>query len=362
MDRNEILDFQDRLLQWFWANRRTMPWREEPSPYRIWISEVMLQQTRVETVIPYFQRFLAKYPTVADLARSDEEELLKQWEGLGYYSRARNLRHAAQEILERFQGEVPQTFEDLRTLKGIGEYTAGAVASMAFGQRVPAVDGNVYRVMARVTGCREDIAQGKTQKLLKAETRNVLPDHHVGDFNQALMELGATVCIPKGAPKCGQCPVKDHCEAFRETLQEEIPVKGKAKERRQEERTVLILEQAGCYAVRRREEPGILHGLYELPNVSGYYSKEEIQAMLAEKGMTALAMTALPEQKIVFSHLEWHLEGYQVKLKEEGGGYRFAPLQEIRESFSVASAFQGYLTLLENEENAQKAEGGETCR
>lgn len=229
MDDQEILaQLPPRLLSWYAGSARVLPWREEPTPYRVWVSEIMLQQTRVEAVKPYYERFLNALPTVEALAQAPEELLLKLWEGLGYYNRVRNLQKGAQVVMERYGGKVPASFEELRSLPGVGDYTAGAVASIAFGIPVPAVDGNVLRVISRVLSRRDNILDPKVKRRVEEEIRAILPPQ-VGDFNQSLMELGALICLPGGAPKCLLCPLREVCRGFAQGTAPELPVKTKPK-------------------------------------------------------------------------------------------------------------------------------------
>lgn len=339
-------DFQEKILSWYHEHRRTMPWREEPLPYYIWISEIMLQQTRVDTVIPYFHRFIGKYPDIRSLAESDEEELLKYWEGLGYYNRVRNLRFTAKDLMDNHGGKLPETFDELLRLKGIGEYTAGAIASEAFGEKVPAVDGNVYRVMARLTGERGDIRDRHVMKRLKETAEALLPDEDVGDFNQGMIELGALICIPKGSPKCGLCPVKDHCTAYERNIQDEIPLRRKNKERKIEERTVLLLETDGRFAIRKREEGKLLAGLYEIPHEEGFYSREEVEELVDGMGMDVLSIEGLKDRKFLFTHIEWRLKGYHIRIQSEHEDYIFESLENISKNYTLATAFRDYFTTL----------------
>lgn len=343
-------DFQKKILDWFMEHKRAMPWRENPLPYYIWISEIMLQQTRVDTVIPYFYRFIEKYDTVEALAKAEDETLLKLWEGLGYYNRVRNLKIAAREIMERHGGEIPEDYEKLLKLKGIGEYTAGAISSEAFGKREIAVDGNVYRVMARLLGIREDLKKPSVMKKIKEEVRGLLPDDLVGDFNQGLIELGALVCIPNGSPRCGVCPVKESCTAYIENLQSEIPLKVKKKERREEERTVLLFRHDGRYGIRKREEGALLAGLYEFYHEEGHYEGHLIEEWVENLGGKPLAIYPLKDKKFLFTHILWKLKAYVVELEAPLEDLLFLTREEIKMSYSLATAFRDYFEELgENE-------------
>ena len=261
---NQLDQLPIPLLQWYRENARVLPWRSDPTPYHVWVSEIMLQQTRVAAVLDYYRRFMEALPTVADLAAVEEDRLMKLWQGLGYYNRARNLQKAARQVAEDFGGAFPDTYEGLLTLSGVGEYTAGAIASIAFGVPVPAVDGNVLRVVARISGDGGDIARPDTKARMRAALQAVLPVDAPGDFNQALMELGATVCLPNGAPLCDRCPAADFCTARREERTGELPVKAAKKARRIEARTVFLIFWEKKVALRRRPGLGLLAGLVVL--------------------------------------------------------------------------------------------------
>lgn len=309
------------LLEWYEENKRTLPWRQEVSPYRVWVSEIMLQQTRVEAVKPFFERFTNRLPDVQALAECPEDELLKLWEGLGYYNRVRNMQKAAIQVMEQHQGELPADYEALLRLKGIGSYTAGAIASIAYQIPVPAVDGNVLRILTRVAEDDTDIMKASFRKQVEEQLTaymqsDVFEAKRSGDFNQALMELGATVCVPNGAPNCECCPWRDLCQARKNNRIMELPVKTKAKERRIEKRTVLVLRDGERVAIRKRPKKGLLAGLYELPNVEGHLSQEE--ALLHVKGLrlSPIRIQKLPEAKHIFSHVEWQMQGYAILIEE----------------------------------------------
>ncbi len=365
LEDNEELDEKERLkaavpalLSWFDRHARVLPWREEPTPYRVWVSEIMLQQTRVEAVKPYFERFLQALPEIATLAVAEEDRLLKLWEGLGYYNRVRNLKKAAQEIITRFGGEMPADYHELLSLPGIGSYTAGAVASIAFGKKIPAVDGNVLRVISRVLGSRKDIAQEKTKKQMEELLWEVMPEDKPGEFNQALMEVGATVCIPRGEPLCGECPFRSLCLACRHELTGEIPVKKAAKARRIEERTVFLVHDGERVLVRKRPAKGLLAGLYEFPNELGWLEEEEIKKQagkllgegtpaetLGDETRVALRMdiSAAGEATHIFSHVEWRMKGYLIRVS--GGNLPVAlaaDLQELQMEKAIPNAFISY--------------------
>jgi A/G-specific adenine glycosylase len=337
------------LLQWFDYNARILPWREHPSPYEVWISEIMLQQTRVEAVKGYFDRFIEALPDLKSLAEVSEERLLKLWEGLGYYSRARNLKKAAQMVLKEHNGELPAAYEQLLKLPGIGPYTAGAIASIAFGIAVPAVDGNVLRVAKRLSGSYDDIAKESVRKELQKELAAIMPEDRPGDFNQALMELGATVCLPNGKPLCEKCPLMHMCRAFREDIAAELPVKSGKKERRIEERTVLLLEYEDKLGIRRRPDKGLLAGLWELPALAEYLTAEELHTRLREWDMKPDSIEVVGKAKHIFTHIEWHMLAYRVKLKEltqaEQAELTWASRQELKEKYTLPNAFQKFINI-----------------
>jgi A/G-specific adenine glycosylase len=295
------------LMSWYRANARDLPWRRTRNPYAIWISEIMLQQTRVAAVIPYYERFMAELPDVYALAKVDDDRLHKLWEGLGYYSRARNLKRAAVEIVSRFGGEMPGRYEDLLSLPGIGEYTAGAIASISFGEAVPAVDGNVLRVYARLFAQVRDIRDLAYKKEVRAALLSVMPKDAPEVFNAALMELGATICLPNGAPKCEVCPVRQSCEAFRQGRTGELPVLSAKKARRVEKKTVFALATEKGLLGFRRPENGLLAGLWQLPEAAGELSDAEAAAWLGEHGILPVGELRFYERKHIFTHIEWHM-------------------------------------------------------
>ena len=327
------------LLLWFREHARVLPWRSHPTPYLVWISEIMLQQTRVAAVLEYYRRFLEAVPTVADLAALPEDALMKLWQGLGYYSRARNLQKAARQIQEKFGGIFPNTYEDIRSLAGVGDYTAGAIASIAFGIPVPAVDGNVLRVVARVTGDSWDITSPAMKKKVTAALREILPPGEPGTFNQAMMELGATVCLPNGAPLCGQCPAAPFCRARKEDRISQLPVKAPKRARRVEERRVYLLFSQGAVALRRRPEKGLLAGLWEYPNELA--GQTQIPQSL---GVPLDSLELVGTGRHIFSHIEWHMTAFTAQLEEHllPEGWVWADRNDLAQSYAVPNAFQAF--------------------
>ena len=328
------------LLKWYAENRRILPWREEVSPYRTWISEIMLQQTRVTAVLPYFARFMAAYPTVRDLAAADDGELMRLWQGLGYYSRARNLKRAAQVVVENFGGTFPATYKDLIALPGIGDYTAGAILSIAMGQTVPAVDGNVLRVVSRICGYDGDITDPKNRKLLRDAVAEILPDGHAGEFNQAMMDLGATVCLPHGTPLCRECPFFPFCFAFGSGTPQNFPVKTPKKEKKREEKTAFFLRRGNETALRQRPGKGLLASLWEFPNTPGTLDEEQAARWLA-------AQNTVPHQWIKkitytheFTHIFWQITAYSVEITGDGQpDWVWCDRTEMQQK-AIPSAFQ----------------------
>ena len=337
----------DPLLSWYRENRREMPWRNSPSPYHVWVSEIMLQQTRIEAVKPYYERFLEAFPTVADLAAADDDRLMKLWEGLGYYSRVRNLKKAALTVMDRYGGVLPDTAAELRQLAGIGDYTAGAIASIAYGKAEPAVDGNVLRVFARLRALSEDIMAPATRKSVTEALRAVYPEGGAaGELTEGLMELGETVCIPNGIPLCDRCPLRHLCEAHRKGEEDRYPVRTPKKERRSEKKTVFLLLCEGKYALRRRGEKGLLASLWEFPNIEGHLSAKEIPAALRAFGLTPLSVKPCGTAKHIFTHVEWHMTGYEILCESESPDFVWETAEEIRRAYAIPTAFRAYEKIL----------------
>ncbi len=343
MQQKDLAIIASPLIKWYRQNKRPLPWRQDREPYHVWISEIMLQQTRIEAVIGYYSRFMQALPTVQTLSEIPEEQLLKLWEGLGYYSRARNLKKAAEMIMTEYGGAFPDTYEKLRRLPGIGDYTAGAIASICFNEPVPAVDGNVLRVLSRLTGSRKNVLLPETKKEATAVLTRMMPPE-AGDFNEGLMELGETRCLPNGAPLCSDCPLQEYCTAYRKNLTEELPVRIKTVKRKKEEKTVLLLRAPdGATALEKRENKGLLAGLYQLPNVNGYLTDEEIIEQLAEWGLAAKSITPLGDAKHVFTHIDWMVKGYEITVSEKSDRFLWATPQELAQQYALPTAFQKFL-------------------
>lgn len=334
------------LMEWYHTNRRILPWREEKNPYYIWISEIMLQQTRVEAVKPYFQRFIQALPDPEALAACPPDQLLKLWEGLGYYNRVRNMQKAAVILVESYGGKLPADYEALKSLPGIGSYTAGAVASIAYGIPVPAVDGNVLRVVSRITEDYSDIMKQSVKTRVERELMAIMPREDPGTFNQALMELGAMICVPNGPARCSQCPAAEECLARKHGTVEALPVKKKARARRVEKRTVLLIRDGEKVALHRRPASGLLAGMYELPNLEGHLERQQVLTKIEEYGLTPLRIQSLGPSRHVFSHVEWLMEGYDIRVAAldtaPGKDVLFVDVEDAEEKYAVPAAFGAY--------------------
>ncbi len=340
------------LLQYYDAHRRILPWREEPTAYHVWVSEIMLQQTRVEAVKPYFARFMEALPDIKSLAAADEEHLLKLWEGLGYYSRVRNLGKAAVQVMEQYGGQMPSDIASLLKLPGIGSYTAGAIASIAYGAATPAVDGNVLRVMSRVFADGRDILNAAVKKDWEALLTHTMSKERPGDFNQAMMEIGAMVCVPNGAPKCELCPFQGMCQAHLTGTELQYPYKAPKKQRVAEERTVLILRDENKTVLVKRPEKGLLAGMYEFPVIMGHVAEEQVISYLKEKGIQTLWITPLEDTKHIFTHKEWHMKGYMIRVDELTRGetpkdWVFVDREETKKEYPIPSAYAKYMKYLQ---------------
>lgn len=350
------------LTAWYGKKHRMLPWREQKNSYYIWVSEIMLQQTRVEAVKPFFARFIEALPTIEAVAKCPEDKLLKLWEGLGYYNRVRNIQKAAVEVVEKYGGSLPADYQLLKSLPGIGDYTAGALASIAFDIPVPAVDGNVLRVISRILESEEDIMKQSLRNKMQQMLLAVMPDEKPGDFNQALMELGATVCVPNGMAKCDLCPVQNLCQAKKHNRVMELPIRSKAKARKMEEKTVLVIRDGDRVAIRKRGAKGLLAGLYELPNYPGHLTREEVLTKMKEYQLTPLQIQPLNESKHIFSHIEWRMTGYVVRVAELAAGQDmdmlFVEVKDAEERYPVPAAFQAYADYMNMRLGQDKYTGG----
>ena len=341
---SEWLDQAAALLEaWFSKNARPLPWRKDRSPYAVLVSETMLQQTRIETVLGYFERFMKRFPDVAALASAPQDEVLKLWEGLGYYSRARNLQKAAQVCMQEYGGSIPQTASELKKLPGVGDYTAGAVASIAFGEAVPAVDGNVLRILVRLLADERSIMDKSVRREAAERLTAVLRTRpHPGRFNEALMELGELICLPGGRPLCRRCPISDYCRALAAGTEQDLPNRGEMKPRRKEEKTVLILCCKGKVALEKRPPKGLLAGLYGFPMLDGYWDEGELRSWLMSYGVPLSGTERLADAIHVFTHVEWHMRGWRIHSREALPDYIYADSNELESRYALPSAFRAY--------------------
>lgn len=328
------------LLDWYEKNKRDLPWRADQEPYHIWLSEIMLQQTRVEAVKGYYQRFLAELPDIESLANCDDDRLHKLWEGLGYYSRVRNLKKAAQVIMKEYGGIFPREHKQVLALPGIGAYTAGAICSIAFSQPRAAVDGNVLRVVSRVCKNYDPIDLPAVKVRVQQELEEIYPVDHPGLFTQALMELGATVCVPNGAPKCDICPCKDFC--LGQDDWQSLPVKLPKRERKQEDRTVFVLNCDGYYAIEKRPNKGLLAGLWQFPNVSSFLSAEDAVAWAESEDLHPTDIQLQTQRHHIFTHIRWDMRCYYIHVREKNEKYTWFTLKEIDEQAALPTAFRQF--------------------
>jgi A/G-specific adenine glycosylase len=347
-----IKNFQEDLISWFKAEQRELPWRNDQDPYKVWVSEIMLQQTRVDTVIPYFNRFIEWFPTIEDLANANEAKVLKAWEGLGYYSRVRNLHSAVKEVNAKYGGQVPDTPKEISTLKGVGPYTAGAILSIAYGIPEPAVDGNVMRVLSRILLIWDDIAKPSTRKVFENAVRKIISHDEPSAFNQALMELGALICTPT-SPSCLLCPVRDHCQAFHEGVETQLPVKTKKNTQKSVDlASIIVKDESGKILIHKRPENGLLANLWELPNVELHQpfvmERAQISSLFTESFDINIQLEkSIGQIEHIFSHLVWNINVYIGTISQEFsecGEWKFISLDEI-EQYAFPVSFHKMLKL-----------------
>ncbi len=329
------------LLPWFDANKRDLPWRHTKNPYHIWLSEIMLQQTRVEAVKGYYARFLDALPTVQALAACDDDALHKLWEGLGYYSRVRNLKKAAQVIVNEYGGVFPEEYDRILALPGIGEYTAGAICSIAFNQRTPAVDGNVLRLYARLMNDNTPIDSPAMKQRVRQELTEIYPDR-AGDFTQALMELGATLCGPNWAPRCEQCPCGAFCKALAAGTAEQLPVKAPKKQKTRQRRTVFILECDGCFALTKRPNTGLLAALWQFPDTEGTLELSAAVQLAENWGSPVRDVRRQLEKKHIFTHIIWEMRGFYMEVKTKSDKFTWFSADEIDRNAALPTAYRQF--------------------
>ena len=329
-----------QLIPWYERHARDLPWRMDTDPYHVWLSEIMLQQTRVEAAKAYYTRFVAELPDIKALAEAPQDRLLKLWEGLGYYSRVRNLQRAAKQIVKMHAGQFPSDYAQIQALPGIGAYTAGAIASICFEQRTPAVDGNVLRVAARLMEDFEPIDRTTYKKRIHALLKAVYPAKKCGVFTQSLMELGATVCVPNGVPKCEKCPLRQNCLAAINGTTALLPIRQQKKPRDRQQKTVFLLRCRDQYAVRQRESRGLLAGCWEFPNVEGQAAEEEALQLLEQWGLQPRAMLAMLKRTHIFTHIQWDMTGYYIRCEKSPPDFHWATFSQIEEEIALPSAFK----------------------
>ena len=340
MEQVDLEKIVKPIVTWYQKNKRTLPWRKEQNPYYIWISEIMLQQTRIEAVKVYYERFIKQIPNIETLANVEEEKLLKLWEGLGYYSRARNLKKAAIKMCEQYDSQMPKTFKELVKMPGIGEYTAGAIASIAYNEKVPAVDGNVLRVISRIKASTKDILLLSTKKEVGLELKDKMPKE-AGDFNEGLMELGERICIPNGEPLCKECPIKKWCKAYQKGMTNQIPVRIKKKSRKKEIRWIFIIQCGDKVALRKRPSKGLLAGMYEFPNVLQQENTNP-EKVLKDWNLIVVKQEELGEEKHIFSHIEWNMKGWRIQVKQQNNEFEWVKKEEILQKYAIPEAFRYY--------------------
>ena len=328
------------ILEWYSKNKRDLPWRVDKDPYHVWISEIMLQQTKIEAVIDYYERFIERLPTIQSLSEIEEDELLKLWEGLGYYSRARNLRKAAIRIMEEFQGEFPTHYADILSLPGIGEYTAGAISSICFNQKEVAVDGNVMRVYCRICNLDLDVSEKKVKKEIGSEIKKILPSES-GDFNQGFMELGEVICLPNGLPKCDICPLHYHCLAHLNGRELFIPRKGNKKQKLEEEYTLFLMKYQNQYAICKRNSD-LLKNMWEFPNQLGFLTFDEVKEKIPGITFIEIGIT----NTHIFTHKKWFMNSYYIEVGKKIDGYLWVTLEEIEKNYAIPTAFMPFLQYL----------------
>ena len=341
MEQTNLQKLPAPLLAWYDEHRRVLPWREQVSPYRTWVSEIMLQQTRVQAVLPYFQRFMEAAPDVQALAALPEEQLMRLWQGLGYYSRARNLKKAAQTVVEDFGGVFPDSYDGLRRLAGVGDYTAGAILSIAFGDS-------------------RNVLEPKVRADFRCAMAETMPLDRPGDFNQALMDLGAAVCLPGGKPLCEQCPAAPFCAARQQGTQALLPVREKKKEKREIPLTVFaMVREDGAAALRQRPKNGLLAGLWELPHVEGTLDEAAAARQLAAWGVTVLRWERTLHAKHEFTHLRWQMTGYLLTVAGEGQPDWLWANASQRRQRAIPSAFRVFTAALEDAAAGEKSDKGD---
>ncbi len=337
-----MTELSDKITKWYLENKRDLPWRKDKDPYHVWISEIMLQQTRIEAVLSYYKRFMETLPTIESLSKVEDDKLLKLWEGLGYYNRARNLKKAAIKIIEDYNGIFPSTFEEIISLPGIGEYTASAISSICFSLPEVTIDGNVLRVYTRVFEDDSIIDQEKTRKKIREKLMKIVPENS-GDFNEGLMELGETICLPNGIPKCERCPLKDLCLSRKHKTSLKYPIKNPKKDKKTEHLTVFLFIKENQILIEKRMEEGVLQGLWQFPNMNGVMSKKDVEEYCNYQNIHSVKIEKGISYTHIFTHKKWIMDSYIITLdnKENLGGI-FVTKEMMEEAYSIPGAFQPF--------------------
>ena len=338
----------EALIPWYEAHKRELPWRQDREPYHVWLSEIMLQQTRVEAVKEYYRRFVTALPTIPDLAEAPEEQILKLWEGLGYYNRVRNLQKAAQTICAEYTGVFPSEYAQIRSLSGIGDYTAGAIASICFDAPTPAGDGNVLRVYSRLLADDANIDLQTTKKRITRKLQETYPQKNPGIATQALMELGATVCVPNGAPRCDVCPVAEICQARKQDTWRNLPVRSEKKKRKIVDKTVFILLTEDTVALHKRSTSGLLAGMWEFPNVDAKLDKQAAVTQVTGWQAEPLDLLMQTSYTHIFSHVEWHMTAYYIRCRKTNKKWKWVTKESLDETYALPSAFRPFREQIEN--------------
>lgn len=336
------------LLEWYYQNKRILPWRMDKEPYHVWVSEIMLQQTRIEAVIGYYHRFMKELPTIADLADCPLDKLLKLWEGLGYYNRVRNMQKAAQIIMEQYHGCFPSSYQDIISLPGIGEYTASAISSICFSLKEAAVDGNVLRVYMRVNNCYDNIDDMKIRKRVREELNKIMPTDS-GSFNEAMMELGETICVPSGIPKCNECPIKTFCRSYKNATYLELPVRQEKKDKKLENYTVFLFVLDDMIAIEKRQNKGLLHNMWQFPNIENSLNLSQVQTYLEKNNIVFSKIEKATTYIHIFTHKKWNMCSYWILLEKkiDLDNVVWVYLDELAKVYAIPTAFQPFKKYLE---------------
>lgn len=332
------------LIKWYQKNKRTLPWRTNKEPYHIWVSEVMLQQTRIEAVKSYYHRFINEIPDISTLSTISENKLLKLWEGLGYYNRARNLQKAAQQIVQNHNGIFPNTYDKIIDLAGIGEYTASAISSICFNEKRPTVDGNVLRVVMRLLNCYDNVLDPKVRESVKDKLEKIIPDNP-GDFNEGMMELGETICLPKGTLNCEKCPLSNYCLSFQSKTTSDLPVRIKNTTKKTEEKTILLFYYKNKFQIRQRSNQTLLKDLWEFPSLDGYFTKKQLEQWLIENKIKGTVTKSI-QNKHIFTHKIWEMKSFLIQLDSIDQYNEWITVKEAEEHYPIPTAFQPFLNIL----------------